>query len=160
MINYIYISLGACFKLRVLFIYLPDKLSNPLFVHTLSVLELKYVKAYYFYVWLIYYACTKDVTLYVQGLFPYTPHLAHFIVPECILFTPPTKNTGTSLGRNPTLEESAPPMGVVFDLFLKHAMALHYTHTAMESRCALNGANHSKGGNVKQRAAELSAEDV
>lgn len=30
----IYISLGACFKLSVLFIYLPDKLSNLLFVHT------------------------------------------------------------------------------------------------------------------------------
>lgn len=95
----------------------------------------------YFYIWLIYYAGTKDVTLHVQGLFPYTPHLAHFIVPECILFIPPTKNTGTSLGRNPTLEESAPPMGVVSVLFFKHAMALHYTHTAMESRCALNGAN-------------------
>lgn len=35
----------------------------------------------------------------------YAPHLPYFIVPECILFTPPTKNTGTSLGSNPTLEK-------------------------------------------------------
>ena len=78
-------------------------------------------------------------SLHFSGLFPCRPHLVSCIVSECTRFTPTTKNTGTSPRSNPTLKESAPPLGAVlyYSSSTPRPCAAHmHIHTRLYSPCA------------------------
>ena len=89
----------------------------------------------------------------------HTCHTWYILLSQSILLTSPTKNTDTSLGSNPTLEESAPLLKA--ELFITQARH-NYTHlrTTMHYHCTVNVATHSNECFAKQEITYLTVPTV